>query len=124
MISEKIKDFNEGYEKFKVWHTHKLNISFHLLTSLLQVYFVYLCIKNHNPLYLLAVIIIPYITDGVGHLIEKNFGLVLLVSKMSKSTNSAGVSGFYNFLYRIMCFKDKFIKCNHKQNYDELPLDN
>lgn len=110
MIDKKIKEFNEGYENFKVWHTYKLNILFHFLTSILQIYFVYLCIKYYNPLYILAVITIPYITDAIGHLIEKNFGLVLLVSKMSKSTNSAGVSGFYNFLYRIMCFKEKFIK--------------
>ena len=110
MNNQKIKEFNEGYKTFKEWHTYKLNIIFHFLTSLLQMYFVYLCVKNYNPSYLLAVIIIPYITDTIGHLIEKNLGLSVLVNKMTKSKNSPMVSGFYNFLYRIMCFKDKFLK--------------
>lgn len=103
-------EFKIGYENFKVWHKHKLNILFHFLTSLLQIYFVYLFIVNFNLLYLLGVVIIPYITDGIGHLIERNFGMVLLVSKMFKSTNSAGVNGIYNFLYRIMLFRDTFLK--------------
>jgi len=103
-------EFKIGYENFKVWHKHKLNILFHFITSLLQIYFVYLFIVNFNLLYLLGVVIIPYITDAIGHLIEKNFGMVLLVSKMAKSTNSAGVNGVYNFLYRIMLFKDTFLK--------------
>ena len=47
-------------------------------------------------------ILIPYLTDGIGHLIEKNFRIVLIMSKFNKSTNSAGVNGFYNFLYKIM----------------------
>ena len=102
--------FKIGYQNFKVWHKHKLNIIFHFLTSLLQIYFVYLFIVNFNPLYLLGVVIIPYITDGIGHLIEKNFGMVLLISKMFKTTNSAGLNGVYNFLYRIMLFRDTFLK--------------
>tara|TARA_R100000908_G_C3708451_1_gene116034 strand:+ start:551 stop:871 length:321 start_codon:yes stop_codon:yes gene_type:complete len=102
--------FKIGYQNFKVWHKHKLNILFHFLTSILQIYFVFLFIVNFNPLYLLGVVIIPYITDGIGHLIEKNFGMVLLISKMFKSTNSAGVNGVYNFLYRIMLFRDTFLK--------------
>ena len=102
--------FKIGYQNFKVWHKHKLNILFHFLTSILQIYFVFLFIINFNPLYLLGVVIIPYITDGIGHLIEKNFGMVLLISKMFKSTNSAGVNGVYNFLYRIMLFRDTFLK--------------
>lgn len=105
-----MNEFNKGYENFKVWHNSKLNILFHFLTSILQIYFVYLFIINFNFLYLLAVVIIPYITDGIGHLIEKNLGMVLLVSKMSKSPNSAGVNGVYNFLYRIMLFRDTFLK--------------
>ena len=36
--------------------------------------------------------------------------MVLLATKMTKKTNSAGVNGFYNFLYRIMLFRDKFLK--------------
>ena len=63
-----------------------------------------------NFYYILAIILIPYITDGIGHKLEKNFAIVLLMSKMFKATNSAGVNGFYNFLYRIMCFGEKFLK--------------
>ena len=105
-----MKEFKEGYETFKVWHNHKLNILFHFLTSLIQIYFFYLFIIHFNLLYVLGVIAIPYITDGIGHLIEKNFAMVLLATKMTKKTNSAGVNGFYNFLYRIMLFRDKFLK--------------
>ena len=35
-----MKEFKEGYETFKVWHNHKLNILFHFLTSLIQIFFV------------------------------------------------------------------------------------
>ena len=103
-------EFKKGYENFKVWHNTKLNIIFHFITSLLQIYFSYLFITEFNFLYLFSIIIIPYITDAIGHLLEKNFGVVLLMSKIFKSTNSAGVNGFYNFLYRIMLFKEKFFK--------------
>tara|TARA_R110001599_G_scaffold245838_1_gene446003 strand:+ start:1050 stop:1388 length:339 start_codon:yes stop_codon:yes gene_type:complete len=104
-----MKNFKQGYKDFKVWHTKTLNIIFHFLTSILQIYFIFLFIINFNFLYLLGVLVIPFITDAIGHLTEKNFGMVLLVSKMSKSTNSAGVNGFYKFLYRIMLFCDKFL---------------
>jgi len=96
------KKFLKGYSDFKIWHTSKLNIFFHFLTSMLQIYFSYLFITEFNFLYILLIISIPYITDGIGHKLEGNFAIVLIMSKMYKSTNSAGVNGFYNFLYRIM----------------------
>lgn len=98
----KISKFKKGYSDFKIWHTSKLNILFHFITSILQIYFSYLFITEFNFLYLLLIISIPYITDGIGHKLEGNFAIVLIMSKMYKSTNSAGVNGFYNFLYRIM----------------------
>ena len=57
-----MKEFKEGYETFKVWHNHKLNILFHFLTSLIQIYFFYLFIIHFNLLYVLGVIAIPYRT--------------------------------------------------------------
>ena len=98
------KKFLKGYSDFKIWHTGKLNILFHFITSLLQIYFSYLFITEFNFLYIFLIILIPYITDGIGHLIEGNFGIVLLMSKMFKATNSAGVNAFWNFLYRLMLF--------------------
>ena len=94
--------FKQGYKDFKVWHTNKWNIFFHFLTSLLQFSFLVLFFVDYNFYYLLSMILIPYLTDGIGHLIEKNFRVVLIMSKFKKSTNSAGVNGFYNFLYKIM----------------------
>tara|TARA_R110002074_G_scaffold45138_9_gene117209 strand:+ start:2690 stop:3025 length:336 start_codon:yes stop_codon:yes gene_type:complete len=110
MKEKTMKNFKQGYKDFKVWHTHKMNITFHFLTSIIQLYFLYLFIINFNPLYILGVLLIPFITDSIGHLIEKNFGMVLLLSKMSKSTNSAGVNGFYNFCYRIMLWWETSFK--------------
>jgi len=95
-------EFKKGYKNFKIWHNTKLNILFHFLTSLLQIYFSYLLITELNFLYLFLIILIPYITDGIGHLLEGNFSVVIIMSKIFKSSNSAGVNGFYNFLYRIM----------------------
>tara|TARA_R100001463_G_scaffold6007_2_gene19990 strand:+ start:436 stop:765 length:330 start_codon:yes stop_codon:yes gene_type:complete len=95
-------EFIKGYNDFKVWHTNKWNIFCHFITSKIQLMFFILFFTNYNFYYLLGILLIPYLTDGIGHLIEKNFRIVLLVSKFNGSTNSAGVNGFYNFLYRIM----------------------
>ena len=94
--------FKKVYNDFKVWHTNKWNIFFHVLTAKLQFSFFVLFFIDYNFYYLLWMILIPYLTDGIGHLIEKNFRIVLLMSKFNKSTNSAGVNGIYNFLYKIM----------------------
>ena len=103
--------FNKGYKDFKIWHTTKLNILFHFITSILQIYFSYLFIAEFNFLYIFLIILIPYITDGIGHKLEGNFDVVLIMSKLNKSTNSAGVNGFYNFLYRLMLGFEITKKC-------------
>ena len=95
-------EFIKGYNDFKVWHTKKWNIFFHLLTSLLQITFFVSFFIDYNFYYILWMILIPYLTDGIGHLTEKNFRIVLILSKFKKSTNSAGVNAFYNFLYKLM----------------------
>ncbi len=59
-------------------------------------------------------ILIPYLTDGIGHLCEKNFRIVLIMSKLQKSTNSAGVNSFYNFLYKIMLGCETSFKISKK----------
>tara|TARA_R100000808_G_C2082927_1_gene106167 strand:+ start:273 stop:632 length:360 start_codon:yes stop_codon:yes gene_type:complete len=100
--------FKQGYKNFKNFHNNYLNIIFHFFTSVLQIYWSYLFVMEFNFLYLLFVILIPYLTDGIGHLIEKNFTIVLMMSKLEKSTNSAGVNGFYNFLYKILLFIETF----------------
>ena len=103
-------EFKKGYEQFKIFHNSKWNIFFHFLTSLIQIYFGWEFLMTFNFLYILGIILIPYITDGIGHKLEKNLAVVLLFSKFYKSSNSAGVNGFYNFLYRIMLFLEKFLK--------------
>jgi len=95
-------EFIKGYNDFKVWHTNKWNIFFHFLTAKLQFSFFVLFFMDFNFYYILSIILIPYITDGIGHLIEKNFRVVLIMSKFFKSTNSAGVNGIYNFMYKVM----------------------
>ena len=98
----KISNFKKGYKNFKIFHNTKPNIIFHFFTSLLQIIF--------NFIYILSIILIPYITDGIGHKLENNFAVVLLMTNLFKNTNSAGVNGFFNFLYRIMLFLEKFFK--------------
>jgi len=105
----KISNFKKGYENFKIFHTTKANILLHFITSLLQIIFSILFLIKFNFIYILSIILIPYITDGIGHKLEKNFAIVLLMTNLFK-TNSSGVSGFYNFLYRIMMFNEKFFK--------------
>jgi len=95
-------EFIKGYKNFKMWHTNKWNIFFHVLTAKLQFSFFVLFFLDYNFYYILSMILIPYLTDGIGHLIEKNFRIVLIMSKFKRSTNSAGVNSIYNFLYKIM----------------------
>lgn len=97
-----MEKFIKGYKDFKVWHTNKWNIFFHFLTAKLQFSFFVLFFMDFNFYYILSIILIPYITDGIGHLIEKNFRVVLIMSKFFKSTNSAGVNAIYNFMYKVM----------------------
>lgn len=97
-----MKNFWEGYEQFKLWHETTWNIVFHGLTSLFQMYFVIEFLFTFNLWYILFTILIPYITDGIGHLFERNFLVVLQISKAKNSTNSSGVNGFYNFLYKLI----------------------
>lgn len=105
--------FKKGFQQFKVFHNTKWNIIFHLLTSVLQISFGVAFVMTFNFWYILGIILIPYITDGIGHKLEKNLTIVLLMSKVARSTNSAGVNGFYNFLYRIMLFHEKFFKIKY-----------
>jgi hypothetical protein len=102
--------FWEGYARFKNWHTTKWNIFFHFLTSIIQFYFFYLFLFTFNFYYILGMILIPYITDGIGHLCEKNLRIVLIMSKLTKSSNSAGINPFFNFLYKIILGLEKTYK--------------
>lgn len=97
-----MENFWAGYERFKKVHNSIINIWFHLLTSILQIIFTYELIETMNPMYFLMIIGIPFITDGIGHLLQGNFFYVVLESKKNNNTNSANVNGFYNFLYKIM----------------------
>ena len=85
----------------------------HFFTVLIQLYFVYFIFTNefsfNSFLYIILFFIIPFITDGIGHIIEKNFGLVLIASKLKKSTNSAGANYFENFLFKIILFLETFL---------------
>jgi len=104
-----MRGFWEGYIVFKKHHTTFFNLIFHFLTSLLQIYFFICFCYTLNLMWFLLVFTIPYITDAIGHLCEGNFKKVLFISKQNKKTNSAGVNGFDNFLYRILAFFEKVI---------------
>jgi len=107
-----IRRFKDKYIDFKFYHKSKLNIFFHFVTIILQSYLVYLIFYNFSLisiLYLVLFFIVPFITDGLGHLCEKNFGIVLIVSKLRKSTNSAGASYIENFLFKILLFIETFL---------------
>ena len=45
--------FKQGYKNFKNFHNDNLNIIFHFLTSVLQIYWSYLFVMEFNFLYLL-----------------------------------------------------------------------
>jgi hypothetical protein len=109
-----VKNFKKGYKNFKEWHTTKWNIFFHFLTAKFQFSFFCMFLYTFNFYYILAMILIPYITDGIGHLCEKNFRIVLIMSKLQKSTNSAGVNSLYNFLYKIMLGCETSFKISKK----------
>ena len=61
------------------------------------------------PKFDLLFFVIPFITDGIGHLFEKNFGLVLIATKLRGSTNSAGATFVENFLFKILLFIETFL---------------
>ena len=99
---DKKSKFWTGYKKFKQWHTTKWNIFFHFLTAIIQFSFLWMFLFTLDFHYILGMILIPYITDGLGHLCEKNFRIVLIMSKLAKSTNAVGTNPLYNFLYKII----------------------
>ena len=104
--------FKNKYIDFKFYHRTKLNILFHFLTPVLQIYTIYLMFSNFgfvSILYLALFFVIPFITDGIGHLFEKNFGLVLIATKLRGSTNSAGATFVENFLFKILLFIETFL---------------
>ena len=101
-----MNDFFKKYQEFRIYHTTFLNLAFHFGTSICQICLVYSFFETYSFWYLVFVPIIPYLTDGIGHILEGNFFEVLLVSKFKKSTNSAGVNGFQNFIYRLMALPD------------------
>ncbi len=104
--------FWKGYYEFKKYHNSFFNILFHLLTIYIQIVCTVFFFVTWRPSFILIVVGIPFITDGIGHLIEKNFGEVVELSKKNKSSNSAGVNAFYNFCYKIMVFIEYWKKDN------------
>lgn len=107
-----ITKFKNKYIDFKFYHKNKLNILFHFLTPVLQIYTIYLMFSNFgfiSILYLALFFVIPFITDGIGHLFEKNFAVVLIASKLRGSTNSAGATFVENFLFKILLFIETFL---------------
>jgi len=100
--------FWEGYDEFKKYHNSFLNILFHLLTIYIQIICFVFFLVTFRPSFILVIVGVPFITDGIGHLLERNFGEVVELSKKNKSTNSSGVNGFYNFAYKIMVFIEFF----------------
>ena len=78
----------------------KRKIKSKLPLLLINIYIYIVLIFNFY--YILGMILIPYITDGIGHLCEKNFRIVLIMTKLTQSSNATGTNSLYNFLYKIM----------------------
>lgn len=100
--------FWDGYAEFKKYHNTFLNITFHLLTVYLQIVSLVFFFHTLRPSFILITIAIPFVTDGIGHLLERNFGEVVELSKKNKSSNSAGVNAFYNTIYKMLAFIEYF----------------
>ena len=108
-----ITKFKNKYIDFKFFHKSKLNILIHFLTTIIQLYLIYKIYINifswGSTFYFLLLFVIPFITDAIGHLTERNFGVVLIATKLRKSTNSAGSTYLENFLFKIILFIETFL---------------
>ena len=95
-----ITKFKNKYIDFKFFHKSKLNILIHFLTTIIQLYLIYKIYINifswGSTFYFLLLFVIP-------------FGVVLIATKLRKSTNSAGATYLENFLFKIILFIETFL---------------
>lgn len=101
--------FWEGYDEFKKYHNTFLCLFFHIVTVTIQSFCFVRFFLTFRPSLILIAIAIPFLTDGIGHMFEKNFKEVLENTSNNKKTNAGGVNVFYNFSYKIISFVDYFI---------------
>tara|TARA_R100001509_G_scaffold13744_1_gene7079 strand:- start:1309 stop:1644 length:336 start_codon:yes stop_codon:yes gene_type:complete len=87
---------------FYRWHGTWANLTFHFLTSVAQIVLAVSFLKTFNWWYLITIPVVPWFTDGLGHISEGNFKQVVQEGKRNRSTNAVNVSGWVNFLLRLV----------------------
>jgi len=87
---------------FYKWHGTWANLVFHFLTSVGQICLAVCFLKTWNWWYFITIPILPWFTDGLGHVCEGNFRQVVQEGKKNKSTNAVNVSGWVNFVLRLV----------------------
>ena len=89
---------------FYRFHGTWLNLGFHFLTSIAQIGLAVCFLKTFHWYYLLTIPVLPWFTDGLGHLTEGNFRQVVRESRENKATNAVNVNGWTNFVLRLVAF--------------------
>jgi len=89
---------------FYRWHGTWTNLAFHFLTSVAQIGLALAFFKTFNWWYLITIPVLPWFTDGLGHISEGNFKQVVQEGKRNRSTNAVNVSGWLNFVLRLVAF--------------------
>jgi len=107
---------------FYKWHGTWLNLAWHFATSVAQITFVLLFFKSWNLLYLVSVPLIPWLTDGIGHLCEGNFKEVMKESKENGGTNAVNVNGWTNFILRLIALPYALYKKRAIPTFRDSPL--
>ena len=92
----------EKFAAFQEYHTTIPNLIMHFLSSVLQMGFVVAFLIYWNPLFILALAITPFITDGIGHLLEGNFQEVLIKNSEEGALNVADANPFLNFAFKLI----------------------
>ncbi len=92
----------EKFAAFQEYHNSFPNLVFHFLSSVLQIAFAITFVIEWNPIYIVCLAVVPFITDAVGHLLEGNFSEVMEKNSEAKALNVADANPFLNFLFKLI----------------------
>ena len=90
----------EQFARFQEHHTTIPNLVMHFLTSVLQLVGCIWFVFSPKPLILVGVFAIPWVTDGIGHMLEGNFKEVW--DKCEEGTNAAGLNPLTNWAFKLI----------------------
>lgn len=103
-------------EEFLKWHTTWANLICHFATAIFQIAYILFFFKTWSCWWLLALVITPWITDGLGHVLEGNLYAVAEQSKRNKTTNAANVNWFDSFMCKLLALPYAMYKDYKKKN--------